>query len=274
MRSKLSTSDKFSLIMGLVGIATFLFMWKADQGLTNLLISNESFVDIFSAIFWLAASVICIYRIKNNSQGNNYLLYFWAIFSFLCAGEELKWGYRIFHYSVESLQHINYQHDISLHNLTITTKWFIGPQKLFYLGFFTYFFIVPIFALFDTIKPLKEKLNYVTPGIFFLSATWLTFLLSMLIPFVFTPHTPLHEFYRMADVIAETREMFCAFVVLSYVYLYLSPDIRMIRVDDNLSRIRPSWGGSQKAKEFSLALSGQKHGEDPKKIRVTLSEKG
>jgi hypothetical protein len=230
MKRKLSKSDKFSLIMGLVGISIFVFMWRGNRGIVDYLISNESFVDVSSAMFWLTASIICIYRIKINSQSNKFLLYFWAIFSFLCFGEELKWGYRIFHYSVESLQQINYQHDISLHNLNITTKWFLNPQKLFYLGFFTYFFIIPLLILSDKIKPLKDKLNYITPGVYFLTVTWLTIVLSFLIPYVFTPHTPQPEYYRMASVMAETREMFCAFVVLSYVYFYLAPNIKIMQV--------------------------------------------
>jgi hypothetical protein len=149
----------------------------------------------------------------------------------------LKWGYRIFHYSIEPLQQINIQHDISFHNLKIFTKTVLGPQKLFYLGFFTYFFVVPLLTLSDKIKLLKNKLNYTTPGIYFLSGTWLIILISTLIPYVFTPHNPLSEYYRMIKVMAETREMFCAFVVLSYVYFYLSADIKIIQVDNNLPRL-------------------------------------
>jgi hypothetical protein len=226
MRIQSSTSGRLALLMGVLGTLAFLFMWKANPLLAKRLVANESFVDLLSATFWLIASLICFYRIKNNSQSNKLLLYFWAIFCFLCAAEELKWGYRIFHYHNYYLQNINYQHDISLHNLTLTKKWFISPQHLFYLGFFIYFLVMPFLTLSKKIKPIKDKLHYITPSINFMLATWIPILFSTLIIYVFTPRTPLDEYYRIIFTIAETREMFCAFVVLFYVYLYLPPDFQ------------------------------------------------
>lgn len=243
MRRRLSTPDKLSLLMGILGILAFIFMWEVNLTFAKRLVSNESVVDILSAIFWLIASIICIYRIyriKPNSQSTKFLLYFWAIFSFLCAGEELKWGYRLFHYHVTYLQDINSQHDISLHNLKLVHKWFIGPQHLFYLGFFSYFFVIPLLTFSDRIKSLMDKLHYITPGIYFMLATWIPILFSVLAVYAFTPHTPSNEYYRVLDVIAETREMFCAFIVLFYVYLYLPADFKSAPIVKPLG-ISESW---------------------------------
>jgi hypothetical protein len=259
MERKLSAADNFSLAMGLVGSLILIFMWQANRGLANQLIKSESVVDIASAFFWLAGSVTCIYRIKNNSQANNFLLYFWAGFCFLCCAEELKWGYRIFNYSIESLQEINSQNDISFHNLILTGKWVLNPQKLFYLGFFVYFFIFPFLTLNKRIKPFVRKLNYTPPSIYFLSATWLTILLSVLIPHVFTSRTSIKEFHDIVNIIAENREMFCAFVVLSYIYFYLPAGVEVIEGSYKFAEISPSSTNGREADECLNQLVIQKN---------------
>jgi hypothetical protein len=112
----------------------------------------------------------------------------------------------------------------------------MGPQRLFYLGFFIYFLIIPLLTISSKIKPIQEKFNYVTPSIYFLIAIWSNILLSVLIPHVFTPRIPLKNFYQVVATMAENREMFCAFIVLSYIFFYLPAGAKVIEVNNGLAR--------------------------------------
>lgn len=232
MKREFSKAEIYSLAMGLFGLIIFTIVWQIDRdfayGLTGYGIISSTgttvgrttgTLDAISAIFWIGGCIICIYRIVTISQENKFLLYFWAIFCFLCAGEELKWGQHIFHYSLKTIQNMNYQGEISVHNLNITRKFLLSPDRLFLIGFFIYFFIIPILMMSKYFNKVKAYFHYIIPSLYFIAAIWVPFWLSRVYGHVLEKGKPWYD-VTMA-VQSETREMYYALVVLVYAFLYL-----------------------------------------------------
>jgi hypothetical protein len=218
-------------IMGVAGLIIFLLLWEGNKDVILNLIKEDGLVENLSAFFWLQASMICFYRIMANSQKNKLLLWFWGILCFLCFGEEISWGQRIFHYSIQSIQHISAQHEFNIHNLSFLSahlgmsgflvhgtkiRWsgLLNAQNLFYLGFTIYFLVIPLLMKTEKLRSLREKIDYHIPSPYFLISVWSIIILS----FVLSLYTP--KFRAMI----ETREMFMAFVVLFYVSFYLDKE--------------------------------------------------
>jgi hypothetical protein len=233
--SNKSVTDICALLMGLVGFIIFLLIWQGNPSLVQHVTKEDGLIENLSALFWLEASVICFYRIATSPQDNKILLYFWGIFCFLCFGEEISWGQRIFSYSVNAIQGINLQNEINIHNivafnkgsgifvllktgdwskLNLSWKFIFNMKRLFYVGFFMYFFIMPLLLRRDKYKYLQNKFHFTNPSNYFLIAVW--------------PNIILFEFMSLIlnnDPLSETDEMFMAFAVLFYVvfYLYYNP---------------------------------------------------
>jgi hypothetical protein len=226
----LTSIDVCALLAGILSFALCLLLWQGNSAIVHNLIKEDGLVENFSAFFWLQASIICFYRIGVNSQNNKILLWFWAIFSFLCFGEEISWGQRIFKYSVDYVQHISAQQEFNLHNLSVLStqlgmsrylrhghkiNWLglLNAQNLFYVGFLTYFLFIPLLMQSEKLNFIKKKFNYNTPSVYFLIAIWPTIILTFIL--ALSP-----EMVRIRAMI-ETREMFMAFAVLFYVSFYL-----------------------------------------------------
>jgi hypothetical protein len=233
--ANVTSIDICALIMGVAGLIILLLLWEGNKAVVLNLIKEDAIVENLSAFFWLQASIICFYRIVVNNQKNKLLLWFWAIFCFLCFGEEISWGQRIFHYSIQSIQHISAQHEFNIHNLSVLSaplgmsrylvygtkiNWsgLLNAQNLFYIGFTIYFLIIPLLMKSGKLKLLREKLDYHIPNFYFMISVWPIIIIS----FVLSLYTS--KFRAMI----ETREMFMAFVVLFYVSFYLDKDISNI----------------------------------------------
>ena len=229
MKKSLFKEGIYSLTMGLIGLTMVTLMWQLKRDFAFSLIGYKlpnapetmrttGVLDAISGIFWIGACLVCIYRIATISRAKKFLLYFWAIFCFLCAGEELKWGLHIFHYSINAIQHINYQGEISLHNLNVTRKFFLSPNRLFWTGFFVYFFILPLLTGSKYINRIKAYFHYITPSGDFIIATWIPILFS----YAVTRIVGMGQ--TITSIQVETREMYAPVVVLFYVFLYLRAD--------------------------------------------------
>jgi hypothetical protein len=238
--ANVTSVDICALIMGVGGLIIFLLLYEGNKAVVLNLIKEDGLVENLSAFFWLQASIICFYRIMLNSQKNKLLLWFWCIFCFLCFGEEISWGQRIFHYSIHSIQHISAQHEFNIHNLSVLSTplgmsrflvrgtkihWLglLNVQNLFYIGFTIYFLIIPLLMKSEKLQLLKEKINYHIPSFYFLVSVWPIIILS----FVLSLYTP-----KLRAMI-ETREMFMAFVVLFYVSFYLDKDNSNVSSEDS-----------------------------------------
>jgi hypothetical protein len=229
--SNVTSIDICALIMGLAGLIIFLLLWEGNNAVILNLVKEDGLVENLSAFFWLQASTICFYRIMVNYQKNKLLLWLWAILCFLCFGEEISWGQRIFHFSIQSIQHISAQHEFNIHNLSVLSAplgmskylmygtkihWsgLLNAQNLFYIGFTIYFLIIPLVMKTEKLRLLREKIDYHIPSPYFLISVWSIIILS----FILSLYTP--KFRAMI----ETREMFMAFVILFYVSFYLDKD--------------------------------------------------
>ena len=112
------------------------------------LLREDGFLESLSAIFLLLSSVLLFLtakKAKSNRQFKSYCfpLLSIAISFFFWFAEEISWGQRILNFSIQSIEDINVQGEITIHNLNI-----IQPN-LHYAYFFV-FFIVSLFCLTPT----------------------------------------------------------------------------------------------------------------------------
>jgi hypothetical protein len=116
-----------------VGIA-IMYYAVFDVEHYEFIMQEDYLVEYGSALFWLLAaaivliqSLILIFRKPNKYQLVINLVL--IIFFIICAGEEISWGQRIFHFQTpEFLKIINVQNETTLHN--------IGSISIFSNGFF------------------------------------------------------------------------------------------------------------------------------------------
>lgn len=155
-----------ALILFLILIAPYAVV--STQGLEKQpnMVKEDGIIEMSSAICWfLAASFLFYLFIKSKSDNKRYFLrtkknYFFLLLSLLfifCSGEEISWGQRIFGIETpQSIQKINIQGEINLHNLSIfhgtnkdnaskkgLERWYtLG--RLFSLFCFAYGILVPV----------------------------------------------------------------------------------------------------------------------------------
>jgi hypothetical protein len=145
--------------------------------------AEDSFYENLTAIFFLAASLICflVYRRNHNVW---YLLL--SIFLFMGFGEEISWGQRIFGFSTpEVVDKLNVQHEFNIHNLEPVnpfgfdhvwkTDWrrFFTINTMFRAVCFLYGIVFPLgFMYSGTLRTIIEKTRLPLPpfsfGVFFL----------------------------------------------------------------------------------------------------------
>jgi len=82
---------------------------------------EDHIVEWITVAGFLGAAIMAgmMWRFRGSMSGRT-LLYFtgWAIFLFVCVGEELSWGQRLFEFSTpESVAALNEQNEFNLHNL-------------------------------------------------------------------------------------------------------------------------------------------------------------
>ena len=245
IKNKLVARDVCALLTGIVGLIIFILMWYGNADIVRNITHEDALIENLSAIFWLEASIICFYRIATSSQRNKLLLYFWGILSFICFCEEISWGQRIFGYSIEVIQNINMQNEVSIHNLAILNHLFrvsdflrsgewsnlnidffalFNIYRMFLIGFFVYFMIIPL-AMRSKMKYLQEKFYYDPPSYIFMVSIWPIIILFCTAGVISRSHA-----------LVEGGEMYIAFVVLLYVifYLYVNPE------NDSVDRAAPT----------------------------------
>lgn len=145
------------ILMGAILIFFALFNVSRYQ----LLLKEDGVIESGSAIFWLLAAGVSfayvIKLLKNKSRKrqiiNNILLMF---FFFLCLGEEISWGQRIFGIKTpELLSQVNIQNETNLHNIGSISVF----SNLFFLITLTFFLLIPYLIKKD--EQAKKLLYYV-----------------------------------------------------------------------------------------------------------------
>ena len=135
----------FSLIApAFIFICYAIYISLIDTNRYWLLIKEDGFVEYLSSFLWaVSAFIMLAITIKTtNSKENKVKTVVYALiaaFMFVCAGEEISWGQRIFHLETpELLQKINVQNEITLHNIgsisLFSNAFFILTVSFFWLG--------------------------------------------------------------------------------------------------------------------------------------------
>ena len=223
---KLKSRDAFTIASaGFLIVLTFV-VWLGDFNFMYKITSEDGLVENLTALFFLLASGSCVYLLIFKPRTNyKAFLILWALLSFVFLGEETSWFQRVLDIPTpEAIEAVNEQGELNIHNL----RWFVGEHGLaealkerdqilgavfnsdniFRMGFFTYFFLIPMLVYIKKFPWIEEKLNYPTPNLVFFASLWLTILLAV-IPYVYSSGE------RQVILLAETREMtFAAFIFI------------------------------------------------------------
>jgi hypothetical protein len=98
-----------------------------SPSLYRSLIEEDGWVEYGSAIFWVLAAIAvaltCHFTSRKRGESIRMLPALLLIIFFIaCAGEEINWGQRIFHWRTPALlDRINVQHETSIHNIWKTS---------------------------------------------------------------------------------------------------------------------------------------------------------
>jgi len=168
----LSLSTVFG--MGVV----FLSFYSVD--LYSELISEDGIVEYSSAVFWfLAVIIMVVYTARLLKMGTqkptftfNLLL---ILFFFLCAGEEISWGQRLFDIETpQLLKEVNVQNEITLHNIGSISVF----SNIFFVICVTFFLCVPFLAQkYNRIRDIFYYVDFPVPNRF---ATYI-FIVTLLV---------------------------------------------------------------------------------------------
>ena len=127
--------------------ANILFLW-IDQALyEKYFFGEDRIVEWLTFAGFFGAALTCIIIIRKNylCMSRWRFLYFigFAIFFFVCAGEEISWGQRIlgFH-TPEVMVKYNHQQEFNIHNLELD---FFHPRDIMGIYVYLYGIILPLF---------------------------------------------------------------------------------------------------------------------------------
>ena len=104
-------------------------------------VNEDGPVENAQAIFWGLASLtflISIFVDRKSSKPKAIVYILLTLFCFICLGEEVSWGQRIFNYKINAITAINKQNEMNLHNIGSISLYeypmVIGSFLLFVLG--------------------------------------------------------------------------------------------------------------------------------------------
>ena len=149
------------LILFVVVGSIIIYISLFDFELYEFIMQEDGLIEYGSSLFWLISAIIVLVHtlILSFRKPNKYQLLVnvaLIVFFIICAGEEISWGQRIFHFKTpEFLKAINVQNETTLHN--------IGSISLFSNAFFLlsliFFLYVPF--LIKKESPIKNVLYYI-----------------------------------------------------------------------------------------------------------------
>ena len=237
VRNKLNSRDAFTIASSGLLIGVTIIIWAGDFSYMREVTKEDGLVENLTALFFLFTCGSCVYRLifKPRTQYRAFL-FLWALLSFVFLGEETSWFQRVLNISTpEYVQSINEQDELNIHNLT----WFKGEyglaealkegdhilgavfnsDNMFRIGYFTYFFFIPMLVYSKRFPWIEEKLNYPTPSLLFFASLWLTILLALIL-YVYSSGD------RRDILLAETREMTFAAFIFVYSITHLGQGVR------------------------------------------------
>ncbi|MBO6989150.1 MAG: hypothetical protein JJ831_08135 [Prochlorococcus marinus XMU1422] len=185
--------------------------------------SEESFIEILSALFYLFSFIFCIFSIYKK---RSLFIIILAILNFIFLCEETNWFQVFVDYSIPAIERLNSQNEISIHNLyifrhgglrgsTFNIRSLLDSQNLFRLFFFSFFLVIPyLYFRFNMFKKLLNKLGYINPK------------LNVIIPLIFILTinifltTLVQHGTNSSSTFGEIRELIYAFFLFNYSYGY------------------------------------------------------
>ena len=141
--NKILNSSLAVIIMGMLLACIHIAFGKTHwhPRLFELLNTEDGIVENISALLFLACSITSLATIamtRPNVRRQTVMILF-AIGFFLCFGEEISWGQRIFGFGTpESMQAVNVQNEVNIHNM-----FGLLSDHIFLLAMLTYGVLLP-----------------------------------------------------------------------------------------------------------------------------------
>lgn len=136
----------FILLLAFIVVSIAIMYYAVyDVPYYEYIMQEDFWVEYGSALFWLLAAVVVLVQtlILLFRKPNKYQLVInlvLIIFFIVCAGEEISWGQRIFHFKTpEFLKLINVQNETTLHNIGSISVF----SNAFFLGSLVFFLYIP-----------------------------------------------------------------------------------------------------------------------------------
>ena len=204
--------------------AGLVWLFQAPVEIQRALAAENRPIELATAVFFLAAMAVAAYAAAQASGALRWYLALWALLCLAFFGEETSWLQHMLHYETPSwMAGGNVRGEFNLHNLAIfhggelvgaDFHWrsLLKAQHLFNLGFLAYFFGLPLLALGEASRSLLLRLQIPYPGKILAACA----LLPLAVSAVLTLLAPTHE---TKVTVAETREMVCALVILTFLLL-------------------------------------------------------
>ena len=137
--------DKFPFIFLFFIYLTYSY-YSLGQLLTDvLLLKEDRLLESLSAIFLLVSSILLFSLANRTRIKKNYrsLTTFFLILSFavfVWFAEEISWGQRILNFNIRSIEVLNAQGEVNIHNLSVV-------QPLLHYVYFTVFLVVAVLCI-------------------------------------------------------------------------------------------------------------------------------
>jgi hypothetical protein len=204
--------------------AILLWLFHAPVETQRALAAENRPVELASALFFLAGIVVAAFGAVRASGALRWYLALWALLCLVFFGEETSWLQHVLHYQTPPwMAQQNVRGEFNLHNLEIfhggeligahfDWRSLLKAQHLFNLGFAAYFFGLPLLALGARGRRLLLRLQIPYPGKRLVAFAFLPLAVSAVL-------TLLAETHETKVTIAETREMVCALVILTFLVL-------------------------------------------------------
>ena len=230
-------TTKSALTIAALGSALFLAIWAMTPAFANSLTEENGVVENATMAMFALASLLCLFFTFRTESSLRYYLLLWTMLSLVFCGEEISWGQFWLGYSTPEILSSNIQSEANIHNL----PWFtpkvvhsprdlVSSQGLFYLGFFAYFFLLPMASLWRPLGTILNRLRFPLPSVPLLIAIWIPVGLSFLLAVV-------TQAGAIRDALTETRELYFAFSILLYAAYLATLALLRSSADERLDTI-------------------------------------
>ncbi len=212
-----------SLGLGVCGIGLMAAVVAIEPSMATYLTEEDGVFENLTMAAFATASALCALFAFRASGSLRWYLVLWAVLSLVFFGEEVSWGQRWFGFETPDVLSSNRQGEANIHNLPFLTPRVVeGPTDLitsqgaFYMGFFTYFLLIPVAIwLLKPLGRLAGRLGHPAIAPALLAAIWLPIFASFGLA-IWTGYGPTRE------ALTETRELYIGMSILAYVLLLVS----------------------------------------------------